>query len=325
MKKLLAIILSVVMVLSCAIIVSSAQDTSKIDPKLQEVMENKSPDDTVCVSVTTNPNSPNPTEMPSWPDKIAVRNELKEFYANQYNKEIAPVVFDGIEYEEVFVGSGIIVVSVKVADIEKIASHDIVSWVEYYENGIEVNADSDLFEEVYKNLYIGDDYSFSDYYYNEIYYHSDENQQLDWVLVRAYSFPAECMPLTMKIGNRVLYSDEMFLNFKCQYGVYDVAEGNFYDLFYLRNEPEKYDGLLDAISELKIGYPFGDADRDHEITILDATKIQRCLAEIEEFPYNEFYSDFSTQDEGCISDIDRDGCVSIIDATVIQRHLAGIN
>ncbi|MBQ3285021.1 MAG: carbohydrate-binding domain-containing protein [Ruminococcus sp.] len=61
-------------------------------------------------------------------------------------------------------------------------------------------------------------------------------------------------------------------------------------------------------------YILGDADGDEDVTIIDATYIQRALAGIE-LPYaiNEK-----------AADVDGDGDVTIIDVTCIQRYLAGI-
>ena len=61
------------------------------------------------------------------------------------------------------------------------------------------------------------------------------------------------------------------------------------------------------------GYYRGDADGDGDVTILDATFIQRWLVGI---PVSSF-------DEQA-ADVDGDG-VSIIDVTKIQRYLADIN
>lgn len=55
----------------------------------------------------------------------------------------------------------------------------------------------------------------------------------------------------------------------------------------------------------------GDADGGGEVTITDATAIQRHLASIPTYAYNEE-----------AADVDGNGSVSIIDATCIQRHLA---
>ena len=57
----------------------------------------------------------------------------------------------------------------------------------------------------------------------------------------------------------------------------------------------------------------GDADGDSDVTIIDATVIQRVLAELSVDSYNE-----------AAADTDGDGDVTIIDATFIQRFLAGL-
>ena len=61
-------------------------------------------------------------------------------------------------------------------------------------------------------------------------------------------------------------------------------------------------------------YMLGNVDGDGEVSILDATMIQRTLASlpVESFDINA-------------ADVDGDGEVSILDATYIQRYLAGID
>lgn len=60
-------------------------------------------------------------------------------------------------------------------------------------------------------------------------------------------------------------------------------------------------------------YILGDADTDGEVTIIDATAIQRKLAGLTPKKYDEK-----------AADADEDGEVMIIDATAIQRYLAGL-
>ena len=60
-------------------------------------------------------------------------------------------------------------------------------------------------------------------------------------------------------------------------------------------------------------YILGDADSDVEVTIIDATTIQRKLAGIEPKTY-----------DARAADADEDGEVMILDATAIQRYLAGL-
>ena len=59
---------------------------------------------------------------------------------------------------------------------------------------------------------------------------------------------------------------------------------------------------------------YGDVDLDNEITIIDATFIQRRLAGLEKF----------TEQQDIIGGVDTDGELSILDATHIQRWLAGL-
>lgn len=58
----------------------------------------------------------------------------------------------------------------------------------------------------------------------------------------------------------------------------------------------------------------GDSDGDGEVTILDATAIQRVLANLDTRTYIE-----------AAADADADGSVTILDATAIQRHIAGLS
>lgn len=58
----------------------------------------------------------------------------------------------------------------------------------------------------------------------------------------------------------------------------------------------------------------GDADGDGSLTILDATRIQRYLANMAAFGSREM----------CVSDVDYDAGVSVLDATRIQRILVGL-
>lgn len=67
-----------------------------------------------------------------------------------------------------------------------------------------------------------------------------------------------------------------------------------------------------ACAEGAKGYLLGDADMDNNVTILDATRIQRVIADLDSL------SEIGTR----IADVDRDELVTIIDATRIQRYVA---
>ena len=85
------------------------------------------------------------------------------------------------------------------------------------------------------------------------------------------------------------------------------------------NESIDYSGLydledisrkIDCYYDIQL---LGDADGDCDVTILDATVIQRMLADLPVDSYNE-----------AAADTDSDGDVTILDATFIQRFLAGL-
>lgn len=88
------------------------------------------------------------------------------------------------------------------------------------------------------------------------------------------------------------------------------------DLYYL--EIESYnDPLLNAnlhFYALEPEYLLGDVNGDGRVSILDATAIQRHLAQIE----------FISVDRIHCADVDKNGQVSITDATMIQRTLANL-
>ena len=67
-------------------------------------------------------------------------------------------------------------------------------------------------------------------------------------------------------------------------------------------------------SETPSGYLLGDADGDGEVTILDATWIQRVLVGI------DAPADFNE----AAADVDGDGEMTILDVTYIQRYLVGV-
>ena len=93
---------------------------------------------------------------------------------------------------------------------------------------------------------------------------------------------------------------------KVQYGFADITFNNTY-------APGKTAANYTVINPNlpTSGVILGDADGDGEVTIFDATTVQRHLAEL---PTSSFNED--------AADADEDGEVSIFDATSIQRHLA---
>ncbi len=162
------------------------------------------------------------------------------------------------------------------------------------------------------------------YDYDEIYYHYDENGQIDWCLISAEvvtDFESGDIKY-LKFNDFVLYSSSGHF-FEMKYGIYDVAADKFIDIVDCYAQLDKYEGVVDVLREVPQSRPIGDYDDDHRLSILDATGIQRMLAKLESFKYDAYYDRFGNM--GDFADIDGDGEVSILDATAIQRKLAQLD
>ena len=83
-------------------------------------------------------------------------------------------------------------------------------------------------------------------------------------------------------------------------------------------------GIHTAPVGLNKGDKLGDADRDGDVTVMDATRIQRFLAELCDIDGKDFSGAALTEDQLLISDADEDGDVSVMDATAIQRFMADL-
>lgn len=180
-----------------------------------------------------------------------------------------------------------------------------------------------------------------DYFYAEPAQYPEKDPE--WVLIRGGLFDND-MPDSgfdynyATFGNKLIRANIHSAPFRLGWGVYDVKSGAFYDLvdawnMNLNNLRDVWDGLTitDPYSKDENGsetnmYVIGDADMDGEVSILDATRIQRCLADLDVNPWKGFAptgADFirGAQIAGA-TDYDRDGDTTIMDATRIQRDLA---
>ena len=169
--------------------------------------------------------------------------------------------------------------------------------------------------------------------YKEWYYHysSESDEEPDWTLIysRVLQLPSEWKYGTV-VGDRVLYVEGGgCIPFSLGYGVYVKSVDEFIGLSQDRLERiiELCPDFVEVIEENKIGCAFGDVNGDNELTIIDATYIQRKLAGYDVcFDHNisvEIPADDSYNIE--ISDFNRDGDTTILDATAIQRKLAKLD
>ena len=109
--------------------------------------------------------------------------------------------------------------------------------------------------------------------------------------------------------------------------IYTFEEAEVYAVDHLKDFLDNHSDEM--IVSYKV-YKCGDMDLDNDITILDATMIQRAIAQLEAFPsyntlYNMYYTHPKEQEVLYVSDVDYDGETSILDATAIQIKLAKID
>lgn len=181
--------------------------------------------------------------------------------------------------------------------------------------------------------------------YEELYIHRDKNGDADWVCVWASNYQyildeygQEGGYFFTVIGNRAFYQYGYRGNpFLTHFGVYDVKENRFYDPalcgsdgFNVANYAD-FDRVMDEYATTdynSCGRLLGDIDRDDEISVIDATLIQRCEVKQrdwqkdDEIDLYDFIKRYAPE-PAYYSDFNRDGERDILDATCIQRYLVG--
>ena len=165
--------------------------------------------------------------------------------------------------------------------------------------------------------------------YEELYYHKDMFGSDDWTLVKTPSLDSVEGSYYGVFDDVAVFGSESY-PFEPGYGVYDAAEKTFYSIGAAWNKG--YDDLHDVfchiVPQYSYTYVLGDADFDGELTIIDVTRIMRCLANIEDLEDDEWVFKHHSCRFGnkmnYLTDYDCDGDRTVLDATRIQRALVGI-
>lgn len=158
--------------------------------------------------------------------------------------------------------------------------------------------------------------------FEELYTHLDAGGEADWILVYGCSNVQAPMPLTTVIGNRVISVGSVEIPFDTGYAIYDLRSDGFMDA--AAQEAAGYDDFTAVFDSIVTeGRLIGDIDGDNDLSIVDATLIQRCEAQMCDYPANDIYylSEDYYATEHYLSDFDRDGERGILDATCLQRWL----
>lgn len=157
-------------------------------------------------------------------------------------------------------------------------------------------------------------------YFEDAYLDEDNDGVTDYVIIYAHAPIAADSFYFADLGTHFISESCIYEPFGSGYALYDVKADRF--LPFTKYMLEEYPFMVDYLKEHPVGTPYGDADGDNELTILDATEIQLGIAQL------------STTGGWCYkiegssvyrSDIDHDGEITILDATDIQLVLAGID
>ncbi len=146
----------------------------------------------------------------------------------------------------------------------------------------------------------------------------DCDDAMDFVMIYADSGICADALTGISMGERFIAQNQICYPFEFCYGFFDLETREFMPLS--KQVLEDYPMIYYYLDEFDIGEQYGDADCDGELTILDATFIQRALANLEEYTYEENLSDWGIARSR--SDFDNDYKVTVMDATAIQHKLA---
>ncbi len=164
--------------------------------------------------------------------------------------------------------------------------------------------------------------------YEELYYHTRDGET-DWTLIHAYTDEQEPLVVFGEFGDRFLHKNMGGVPFELDYGIYDVKQNKFIGLETAYKSGD-YPDLTRVMDLLNIGRLRGDIDLSGTLSILDATELQRVLAEYRSYPDGDAvwgydlisYREIDTENCLYISDVNKDGKRDINDVTEIQHILA---
>ena len=170
--------------------------------------------------------------------------------------------------------------------------------------------------------------------YDELYYHYNTEGEIDWVLVNGeFGMGDRGWKNYYMIGNRLALINDYSMPFSYGYGIYDVKRDRFCEITDTRLFEESgfsKTEIIQACDEyIPEGRLLGDIDNNGELSVIDVTILQRCLAYLKSFPDDDeilWEKGVATSFRSLIyySDFNRDGDRDVIDATCIQRYLAGL-
>lgn len=336
MKRVLAIVLSIIILFGSATISAFAEE-NKLSDSVRELIENSSSDRQADVIVYLSVETKSIDEMPAFPQYQSI-NQYAE-YLREHNRALINSIFEGVDTEFInyaLMGC-IIAYGVSVSDIAVIAEDESVRSVDLYttegfDGGFQFkdNKISPALKAVLLNC------------------DSEDYVVIDVHNAKHLKTVAE-MPSWPGGGGDREEMDRQAAQARQEYRTYiEEVEREFFEqafkdvnvVYYLTGfgfmthvavkakDVEKI-AMSEAVRDIECNENafeilpettdpelpvLGDADCDGSVTVLDATCIQKLKAGvIEEYQMDIF-----------AADVDKDGFVSILDATRIQKYKANL-
>ena len=341
MKKALSLLLIITLLFSIGIISTSAENCTqagypeavyaKIDPQVIGYTNCDVTTQTVFIELDLE--SKLPKEMPSWPDYFKAHKEYDLFYWDNQKQflQIAEELKNTAHLTNIrgVCGEAMIATVQNHPDaIYKLAVNEHIKHIrcfDLYSKSYDENntrnryRDRLLRQYPVWDIWLGNDLTM----YQEVYYHpcadDDKPYTTDWAIVEAsISGIVACAEYEKIVGGRLLYAPNTYQSpFAFDIGIYDAEKDQFFDIedIDFDDYPDLYEDWQKMdIGELTIKEQPGDADGDLDVTILDATKIQRGIAGL----------DSKNAIVATGADADGDGEMTVLDATRIQRYKADL-
>lgn len=232
--------------------------------------------------------------------------KLNAYYESLHQKLLNETLA-GFDYIDRYHNNGVSIVAIKHKDIESILSKDFVTQMHYM---------SDVhmrYIETYKPR-------FKEYTYSELLGEVDENKNRSHGIIFAHSNTGATAEVGFRFGDLIVKSPSIYTDFTYGIGVYDYNQDKFFDLYDLKDTPDKYYRLQQKLASRENVDLVGDYDSDNTLSVLDATGIQRSKAQLDVPAYEQYVS--HNGESVYVADMDNDGYVSVMDATEIQIKLA---
>ena len=338
MKKLLSMLLVFAIVITGAFSVSAGAK-GRISDEVQELMDSARDGDTIPVWLWCNLNidvrqlalreyreTYKTWNNPETKEEMDAYWEIQMRIARDYEQNACQQIIDQLHLtgDEIQEASGAMVFAKLTAErIAQAAECACVSYIDLYQvaevelptfTEEEINSIEAIFSQAYQTEY------------NEIAYFSvyndDTADHSAWALVSAFTnevSPSFCYAV---LGNRLIRSNNELEPFALGYCVYDEKTKAFVDIIEAY-KTDRREGLDAQLEKYHIGKLIADMNSDGQITIVDATAFQKCLAEIDSFDEDDrIWGENLTDVLQYASDFNRDGQRDINDVTAIQMFLA---